>query len=139
MKILSLLIATLLLSVNAFSQVEADDVIGQFWTENKEGKIQIYKENNKYLGKIIWRKDARLDIENPEESLRNRSVIGIVFMKDFVFDDDKWGDGKIYSIDNGNTYSSKMWLEEDKDILKLRGFVGISLLGKTATLIRVKE
>ncbi|WP_350284553.1 DUF2147 domain-containing protein [uncultured Croceitalea sp.] len=139
MKKLVLLIAALVVSVNTFSQVVADDVIGQFWTEKKEGKIEIYKENDIYFGKIIWRKDARLDTENPDEALRDRSVIGIVFMEDFVFDGGKWVDGEIYSIDNGNVYASKMWFEDDKDTLKLRGFVGLSLFGKTATLTRVKE
>jgi uncharacterized protein (DUF2147 family) len=37
--------------------------------------------------------------------------------------------GSIYDTDNGKTYSCKMTL--DNDTLKVRGFVGISLFGRT--------
>ena len=123
----------------SLSQTKADDILGQYWTDTKEGKIEIYKKGNKYFGKIIWRKDARKDTKNPNKNLRNRSVVGIDFMTDFVFSRNKWTDGEVYSIENGGTYSGKMWLEDKGKTLKMRGYVGISLFGKTATLTRVKE
>lgn len=122
-----------------FSQSEEDKVIGQYWTETKEGKVEIFKKGNKYFGKIIWRKDARLDTENPDENLQNRNVVGIIFMKDFIFKKNKWVGGEVYSIENGGTYSGKMWLENNGKFLKMRGYLGISLLGKTATLLRVEK
>ncbi|RNC87086.1 MAG: DUF2147 domain-containing protein [Winogradskyella sp.] len=121
-----------------FPQTKADKIIGEYWTETKEGKIEIFKKDNKYFGKIMWRKDARLDTENPDENLRDRSVIGVVFMKDFVFKKDKWVGGEVYSIENGGTYSGKMWLENNDDTLKMRGYLGLSLFGKTATFTRVE-
>lgn len=124
----------------AYAQSNADRVIGTYITETKEGKIEIFKESNKYYGKIIWRKDARKDTENPDEKLQNRSVIGLIFMSDFTFNGKNvWVDGTVYSIDNGNTYSGKMWLENQGKTLKMRGFLGISLLGRTATLNRLDE
>ncbi|MEM6894498.1 MAG: DUF2147 domain-containing protein [Bacteroidota bacterium] len=139
---MKLLVTTLflgMLSNLSFSQAAADKIIGQYWTETKEGKIEVFKKGNAYFGKIIWRKDARLDTENPDEGQQNRSVVGIVFMKDFIFKNDKWVGGEVYSIENGGTYSGKMWLENNGNILKMRGYLGISLLGKTATLSRVED
>ncbi|MEL6917620.1 MAG: DUF2147 domain-containing protein [Bacteroidota bacterium] len=129
----------ILYSVALFSQSKADQILGQFWTDNKEGKIEIFKKGDTYHGKILWRKVARKDTENPNKSLRDRSVVGIVFMKNFVFNDSKWVDGEVYSIDNGRTYSGKMWLEDGGNTLKMRGFIGISLLGRTASLKRIKK
>jgi uncharacterized protein (DUF2147 family) len=64
-------------------------------------------------------------------------VIGITFLKDFIFDGkDEWVDGEVYSIDNGGTYSGRIWLEGGGKTLKMRGYLGISLLGRTATLTR---
>ncbi|MEO0571546.1 MAG: DUF2147 domain-containing protein [Bacteroidota bacterium] len=140
MKMLLSFLVVLSISFNSISQTrDSDLILGQYWTENKEGKIEVYKNGNSYFGKIVWRKEIRKDTENPDRSLRDRSVIGIVFMKDFIFKNDKWVDGKVYSIDNGNTYSGKMWLENSGSTLKMRGYLGISLLGRTATLTRVKD
>jgi uncharacterized protein (DUF2147 family) len=46
----------------------------------------------------------------------------------------KWEGGKIYDPNNGKTYSCKMTLEGNT--LKVRGFVGISLLGRTTIWTR---
>ena len=129
------LIAMVVLNLSQ-AQTGADSILGTYWTETKEGKIEIFKKGNAYFGKILWRKDARKDTENPDESLRNRSVIGIIFMKDFIYKKGKWINGKIYSIENGGEYSGKIWLEDNGKTLKMRGYLGFSLLGKTATLIR---
>ena len=79
----------------SLAQVQANDILGIYWTDTKEGKIEIYKQDEKFYGKILWRKEARKDIENPDASFRDRSVIGIVFLSDFSFDGyDEWEGGK---------------------------------------------
>jgi uncharacterized protein (DUF2147 family) len=52
------------------------------------------------------------------------------------FKDGKFTDGKIYDPTSGQTYSCKAWIENGK--LNLRGFIGFSLLGKTASWRRLK-
>ena len=138
MKFFLLLLATTMLLLT--DQKGKDEIIGQYWTENQEGKIAVYKCGEKYCGKIVWRKDIRKDTENPDPKLRSRSLVGIEFMKGFRYDESKlvWNGGTVYSIDNGNTYKGKMWLENDGKTLKMRGYIGFSLLGRTATLRRVK-
>ncbi|MEL6867862.1 MAG: DUF2147 domain-containing protein, partial [Bacteroidota bacterium] len=67
-----------------------------------------------------------------------RNIVGIQFLEDFEYDSGRkiWKGGTVYAIDNGNTYSGKMWLEQNGELLKMRGYIGFSLLGRTATLTR---
>lgn len=142
-----LLIFTLLFSSTIFADDhKADDVLGYWLSEEKTGVIHIQKDEkeNTYYGEIVWIKDIhdgkvkeRLDTENPDERLRSRSVLGLKNTWGFKFDgDDEWEDGKIYDPKNGKTYSAKMELEDGGKILELRGFIGISLLGRTTEWTR---
>ena len=74
--------------------------------------------------------------ENPDEALRDRPILGLQIMSDFEYDgNDKWKKGTIYAPDDGKTYKSKMSLSED--VLKVRGYIGISMLGRTEEWTRV--
>ncbi|NRB48467.1 MAG: DUF2147 domain-containing protein [Saprospiraceae bacterium] len=117
---------------------QGEDIIGQYWTEGRSGKVELYQDKDRYYGKILWRKEERNDVHNPIKALRDRSVIGIVFLKDFEYRNGKYEKGKVYSIDNGKTYAGKMWLEDRGKTLKMRGYVGVSWLGRTATLERIE-
>lgn len=127
----------LLTMLNATAQTKADDVVGVWLTAGKEpAKIQVYKSGDKYYGKIIWLKypekdgKPRTDIKNPDKNKQTRSVIGLVILQHFKFDDDEWTDGDIYDPESGKTYNCTLSLKE-KNILKVRGYIGISLLGRT--------
>lgn len=138
---MKVLIGLSILLSSFFSPTPDDKIIGQYWVEGKTGKIEIYNCGDEYCGKIIWRADTRKDVKNPDKTLRNRSVIGITFLKNFIYqvNNEEWTDGTVYSIDNGKTYSGKLWLEDNGQTLKMRGFIGLSLFGRTATLKRVEK
>jgi uncharacterized protein (DUF2147 family) len=60
----------------------------------------------------------------------------LVLLSNFKFDgNDKWKGGDIYDPESGKTYSSYLYLK-GKNILKVRGYVGISLFGRTETWTR---
>ncbi len=127
------------------AQQKADDVLGQWYSENNESLIEIYKSGNKYFGKIIWLKEPlrdgkpKIDDKNPDDKFKDRPIVGLVILKDFVFDGkDEWSDGKIYDPKSGKTYSCFMELE-NKDKLKIRGYIGISLIGRTTYWTRKKD
>jgi uncharacterized protein (DUF2147 family) len=64
--------------------------------------------------------------------------MGMVLMKDFEYDaKNVWDDGEIYDPKSGKTYSCKMTLT-DPDHLEVRGYVGISLIGRTDKWTRAK-
>jgi uncharacterized protein (DUF2147 family) len=135
-----------LISIVAHSQNNADDIIGTWLTGGKEpAKIQIYKSGEKFYGKIIWLKNPtengkqRMDGNNPDKTKQSNPIIGLVMLTGFKFDgDDEWKGGDIYDPESGKKYSSYMYLK-DKNTLKVRGYVGLSLFGRTETWTRTKS
>lgn len=136
-----LILAILLLcNISYANEWKADDILGIWWTPKKDGRIEIYKENDKYFGKIIWlipENRNNLDDKNPDPDKRNTPLQGLVNLKDFKFNGDYWEEGSIYDPDNGEKYSCKMKLK-NKDKLEVRGFIGISLFGRTEIFKRYK-
>jgi len=131
----SLLIFILFFANNLFAQ---NDFIGRWLSPSKKGIVETYIQNNKLNGKLVWVKTERKDIYNADKSLRNREVKGLVMLNDFTWDAPQWVDGKIYDPEGGATYSSKMWLSDDKQTLNVRGYIGFSLLGRTEKFTKVK-
>jgi uncharacterized protein (DUF2147 family) len=136
------------LQVNA-QEVNADDILGIWLNEDEDAHVSIYKEKNLYFGKIVWLKNPidddtgkpKLDDENEDESLRTRPVMGLLLLRDFEFDgDDEWESGRIYDPKNGKDYKCYMEFPdiEDKNKLKVRGYIGFSLLGRTTYWTRVE-
>ncbi len=142
-KIIPFIAAIFLFSLTIYSQNKPDDIIGVWLTGGKEpAKIQIYKSGDKFYGKIIWLKNPaengkqRVDGNNPDKAKRNNPVVGLVILKGFKFNgDDEWKGGDIYDPESGKTYSSYLYLK-NPTTLKLRGYVGIALFGRTETWTR---
>ena len=73
----------------------------------------------------------RTDVNNPDEAKRNTPLKGLVNMRDFKYSGaGKWEEGKIYDPKNGSDYSCEMTLT-DPNTLEVRGFIGVSLFGRT--------
>lgn len=71
------------------------------------------------------------DVKNPDPELRDRPLIGLDLFNGFTYDGDgAWSGGSIYDPNSGKTYRCKLQLV-DNNTLKVRGFIGISLLGRT--------
>ena len=79
------------------------------------------------------------DGNNPDKKLRSRKIVGLSLLSGFVPSDDKnkWQDGKIYNPEDGKTYSCSLTLRDDGK-LDVRGYVGISLFGKSQIWARAK-
>ncbi len=130
------------LSSSVFAQ-KADDILGKWLNSSGEGQITIYKNGDKYFGKLSWIKDPnengkpKLDIKNPNEKLRSSPILGLNIVKDFIYEDNKWTDGKVYDPKTGKTYSGNMSMT-GLNQLNMRGYIGISLIGRTENWKRVK-
>lgn len=138
------LIALLILSfclVNiGYSQaVTKDAVLGEWLSEKKDGKVLIYKQGEKYFGKISWAKSGseKKDVKNPDEKLRTQALVGSIILKNFEFTGKSWEEGTIYDPTSGKTYSCIIKMKKVNE-LEIRGFVGISLLGRTTVWTKVK-
>jgi uncharacterized protein (DUF2147 family) len=132
----------LLTGPHLMAQTKADDITGVWLTNGKEpAKIHVYKAGDKFFGKIVWLKNPakdgkpKVDSKNPDKNKQSQPIIGLVILQNFTFDDDEWEDGKIYDPESGKTYSCNISLDGNNK-LKVRGYIGVSLLGRTETWTR---
>lgn len=136
--LLSLVIAIFTLGNLSAQDFKAEDILGHWFNEEKDAKVEIYKDNGKYFGKVVWLEEPneedgkpKLDDENPDAELQKRSVMGLLLMTNFDYEGDgEWENGDIYDPKSGKTYSCYMKLES-KEKLKVRGFIGVSWIGRT--------
>ncbi len=144
-KSLFLSIALMLFVKFMFAQnAPGDKIIGVWLTEEKDGKIEIYKSGSKYNGKIIRGnnlyeangKTLTKDTKNPDVNSRNRPLLNADILTGFVYTNNEWTEGKIYDPNSGKTYSATMKLKGNT--LNLRGYIGVSMFGRTTTWKRVK-
>jgi uncharacterized protein (DUF2147 family) len=136
MKKIALLILLTTLSISGFSQAK-DVIIGKYVNASGEAHVDIYKKNEKYFGKIVWLKNPKneqgaikTDVRNPDDKLKSKPLLGLEILKDFVYDGDKWTDGKIYDPKSGKTYSCNITRKTNGD-LNIRGYIGISIIGRS--------
>jgi uncharacterized protein (DUF2147 family) len=128
----------------AWAQKAQELPLGNWMNEEKEARFEIFTCGNKLCGKITWLKEPlrngkpKMDDQNPEPRMRSRPILGMVFMKDFEYaGDHKWDEGTIYDPNSGKTYSCYMKVI-DKDKMEVKGYIGISLIGRSQTWTRVK-
>ena len=144
MKKAILAVILLLISMTSFAQkISPDNIVG-VW-QCVDYKIEIFRSEGSYSAKLLWSKDMfeadgktpKKDVKNPNEKLRNRSIQGIVHISALIFKDGEYVDGKLYSVQDGNTYNLKAKLKSVND-LETRGYKGIPMIGKTFNWKRVR-
>lgn len=141
-----LLLAALAVFSTGFSQ-NADAVLGKWKTiDDETGKaksiVELYKgSDGKLYGKIITilnpdKQNAKCD--KCEDDLKDQPIMGMVIVKDLVWDEDEWDDGTILDPNKGSYYDCKLWLESDEpDKLNVRGY--IAFIFRTQYWYRVKD
>jgi len=126
------------------------DVLGPWNTPGNKSKIELYNCDDMICGKIVWLKEPlypaddpggsggkqKTDRNNPEKELQDRALLGLNILQGFKPDGEgKWAGGTVYDPDNGKTYKCKIKMK-DPDTLEVRGYIGISLLGRTSVWTR---
>jgi len=142
-KHLTFLFLFAILASSAFAQ-KKDDILGKWINPSGEGQVEIYKRGDKFYGKLAWIKapndekgKPKTDLKNPQANLRSKPILGLEILKDFTFEDGKWTDGTIYDPKTGKTYSCNLTIKENGQ-LNIRGYIGISLIGRSESWKRVK-
>lgn len=79
--------------------------------------------------------EPRIDINNPDETLRDRPILGLNLVSGYRFENGTW-QGKIYDPESGKVYSSRMGVSPEGN-LEMRGYIGIPMFGRTATFVPV--
>ena len=126
--------------------VDEDAILGRWYTAEKKALVAIYACQDRYCGRIVWLKEPKngdgtdkVDANNPDPNHRRDPIIGLQLVRDFKFDGNNgWRGGKIYDPENGKTYSCKMNLSGEAR-LKVRGYIGVSLLGRTQIWTRAAQ
>lgn len=124
---------------------QAQSIMGKWKTiDDKTGEaksvVEIYEENGKVYGKIItiFDKSKENSLCNKcEGAKKNQPLKGMVILEGAKKEGSSWEGGTILDPTKGKVYKCTLSLES-KDRLKLRGYVGISLLGRTQYWERMK-
>ena len=120
--------------------------IGRWYAEGGAAQVEISPCDDTLCGRVVWLRapfdehgcELR-DRFNADPLLRGRSVIGIEIMQGLqpvARDGRVWEHGSIYDPASGRTYTCRLTMVDD-DRVELRGYLGIPLLGRTTTWIRV--
>jgi uncharacterized protein (DUF2147 family) len=126
------------LSISSKGQaIAADRIVGEWLSENKDRKIEVYKVGQEFFGKLIWSaslfeadgKTARKDIRNRNVSLRDRPLQNVDILTNFIYGDEIWDGGKMYDPQSGKTYNCIMRLKNE--LLEVRSYIGFPLLGSS--------
>lgn len=121
------LIASILCALTVCN-LTAQEILGKWWNEEKTAQILVYKEGSFYQGKIVYH-------TNPNR----QHLINTMVMKGFTTKDQKvYEEGTVYEPKSGKIYSGKI-TQVSKDKLEMRGYVGLSMFGKSTYWTRVKE
>lgn len=100
----------------------------------------MYLKDNKLYGKVI--KILTPCQENKlctacEGENKNKPILGMLIINGLILDDDEWT-GKILDPNNGNLYSCYLKLLSD-NLLKVRGYIGFSAIGRTQYWYRIEN
>lgn len=138
----------LLLSAFMFTAAMASDgdkLVGVWKPSDGRSMIKIEKIGSKFYGRIVWllepkdeNGNPRVDVNNPDESLRSTPLKGYRILKDFSYDEKEklWVEGTIYDPKNGSTYNCKIELKED-NVIEVRGYIGAEVFGRTDVWTRM--
>jgi uncharacterized protein (DUF2147 family) len=70
------------------------------------------------------------------DARKDQLILGMTIINDMKKTDDGWDGGQILDPENGKVYKCKMHLEDGGQKLVVRGYIGVSLLGRSQTWIR---
>lgn len=145
-RISALLTGVLCLTVagRAFAADQPLSPIGEWITQDHESVVEIAPCGSGLCGTIVGLRhnhppgEVPKDVHNSDAAKRDAPLCGLLILGSFKpasGDPGKWEDGWAYDPDSGSTYSGNFTLD-GTDTLKLRGFIGISLFGRTETWTR---
>ncbi len=124
-------------SLNGIQWQTIDDKTGE-----KKAVIQLTENGGKVSGKIIKvlnKEKADAVCTKCPGSLKNKPIEGLQILSGLKADgNNQWSDGKLVDPESGKTYSGKLTLSDNGQSMKLRGYVGSPLFGRSQTWQRIK-
>ena len=144
MKAMSGLLLAASISVSGVALADEPAAVGYWVTPEGGSVVQIVPCGANLCGQIVGLRttrkpgDSPVDVKNPDKAKRNEPLCGLMMMGSLApakGSTTAWEGGWVYDPDSGDTYKAQMKLD-GPDKLDLRGYIGISLLGRTMTWTR---
>lgn len=138
------LLLTLLLQP-AVAETSEPEPSGLWWAEGGAAQVEIAPCGDALCGRVVWLRSpfdeygcVLRDVENPKRKQRARPVLGIDLLRNVRASPERLGEwsGEIYDPTSGRTYDAVLEMG-GTDRLRVRGYLGIRLLGRTTTWLRV--
>lgn len=108
-------VLALVIIISSFTNPQ-DEILGTWIPEEGNSKVEIYKKDGRYFGKVAWlaqttdKKGRELrDRNNPDKTLRERPILGIDMLQNLEYQDGKWV-GKLYAPKKGKTLDASVKL-----------------------------
>ncbi|MCM2352429.1 MAG: DUF2147 domain-containing protein [Pseudobdellovibrio sp.] len=138
---------TLLVCFSAFAADQAVTTTSPvgFWktiddaTNEPRAIVEIKEVEGKFFGNIVKtfpKEGDKTECTECSGDKKNKPIIGLEIIWDLKKDGDEWSGGHILDPKNGKTYKAKLALQDNGEKLKVRGFIGFSLLGRTQTWLK---
>lgn len=142
-------------SAMASAQEEESSVYGVWLTQEQSAHVELYSCAAQGRGPVCGRlvklidptgpddepvaPEDLFDVHNPDPALRSRQILGMVFLYDFkpTREPNVFEGGSVYNAEDGKTYRANIALQAN-GTLRLRGYVGIPLLGRSEIWTRVR-
>lgn len=140
------LLALMIGLTNNLAAADASTPVGQWKTIDDETNVprsivEISEVNGELQGrvtKIFYRPDEKPDpvCEKCDGPRKDQPIIGMIFLWGLKPDGNGWAGGHILDPKNGKTYNAKLSLQDAGNMLRVRGFIGTPLLGRSQTWLR---
>ena len=130
----------------ALNKVEAQVVVGKWKTYDvfdktkEESIVDVYIVDDQLfvrIEKIIPPEHVNDICDNCTGKQKNQPILGMVILEGATYEDGVWKGAKILNAKNGKHYGCQISLEGN-DLLKVRGFIGYPIFGKTLYWTRVR-
>ena len=149
-----LVLLLLVAAVGPTTGPAADGILGTWVTapdKNGTAHIAIERTGERFHGRIVWLSQPNVpaddpagrggqpktDYRNPDPTLRDRTILGLPILDGLRYvGNSEWKQGRIYDPGSGKTYSCQAKLLPDGR-LKFRGYLGVSLLGRSTIWTRL--
>jgi uncharacterized protein (DUF2147 family) len=102
--------------------------------KGQDGTFEMFDSEGKLSARIVALNEPKTaegkektDIYNPDPKKRSHPIVGLIFISGFT--NTRWENGTVYDPKSGKTYSCFMELQ-GPDKIKVRGFIGIALMGR---------
>jgi uncharacterized protein (DUF2147 family) len=138
-------VGIVLVAMAAAGRSDAATPEGLWWAEGGAATVRVERCGNALCGRVEWLRSPfdengcnLRDERNPDAGLRARPVEGLEVLRGLepsATEENVWLGGSIYDPSSGHTYSCRATLDGDR--LRLRGYLGVPLLGRTTTWLRV--